>query len=477
MKRMFLIVGALLALVVAGVIGYLIARRVAPAETTGTAKSARKVLYWYDAMKPQQHFDHPGISPMGMQMVPRYASGSGASDKGVVKINPTTVENLGVRTTAVKVGRLTHDITVPATVAWNLDQAVTVSARASGVIDTLYVRKPFTLVTAGEPLAELIAPQWSAAAQAYLALGDATSDYAKSLRAAARERLRALGMSKAQIRSLKPGTSGIILRAPTSGVVTALNVREGQQVGSGSPLMTINGLNSVWLKAAIPQEQTAGITAGTPVTATFSSLPGRVFHGKVDQLLPTVDTATRTQQARIVLGNSKHALAPGMFANVRIKETSGAAHPLVPTGAIVSTGTMSRVILALGDGRFKPVAVRVGAAADDMTAIVAGLAGGERVVTSGQFLIDSEASLSGALERLSTPAREGGAARASTSGMSAMPGMSMPVASGTTAAPKADAPNMSGMAMPKAAPRVASPASANSSMPAMSMPASSGSQP
>ncbi|MDN5873389.1 MAG: hypothetical protein L0H29_03270, partial [Sinobacteraceae bacterium] len=157
---------------------------------------------------------------------------------------------------------------------------------------------------------------------------------------------------------------------------------------------------------------------------------------------------------RIVLANPGHELAPGMFANVHIRGALGAAHPLVPTDALVSTGTMSRVILALGDGRFKPVAVRVGAAADGMTAIVAGLHGGERVVTSGQFLIDSEANLSGALQRLS-----------------------MPAASATTATPKAAASSMSGMAMPSTSNKKESPASASSSMLGMDMPASSASRP
>src|SRR5690242_7281052 len=232
MKRLFLSIGVLIALVIAGAIGYFVARRAAPTTTTPAAavKPERKVLYWYDPMVPQQHFDHPGKSPMGMQMVPRYADEAGSAQTGGVSVDPATEQNLGLRTTLVKVERLTRDVRVPATIGWNLRQAVTVSARANGVINKLYVRAPFEQVKAGQPLAALISPDWNAAAQEYLALGNAQSADARALRNAARERLRALGMDAAQIRSLKSGNPQIVLRAPSDGVVSSLDVREGQQV-------------------------------------------------------------------------------------------------------------------------------------------------------------------------------------------------------------------------------------------------------
>ncbi|HET8554670.1 MAG TPA: efflux RND transporter periplasmic adaptor subunit [Rhodanobacteraceae bacterium] len=441
MKRVAATLAIVILLAVAGAIGYVIARQAtAPAPATAKAESSqRKVLYWYDPMKPQQHFDHPGLSPMGMQMVPKYASGDGTA-KNIVRIDPAEVQNLGMRTAVVKIGRLSDTVQVPGSVAWDQRLATTISARTNATIEKLYVRAPYTTVKAGQPLAEILAPQWSAAAAEYFALKDAQSATGKALRAAALERLRALGMDKATIRGLHAGSDTITLRAPIDGVVRQLDVKEGQQVGKGAPIMRINGLDKVWINAAIPQAQVADIAAGTPITATVSALPNEVFHGKVATLLPDVDAATRTQRARIVLDNPGHQLAPGMFVDLRMAGTPGAPHPLVPTAAIIADGTHTRVIEALGDGRYKPLRVQTGRSSGGMTAIVSGLHGGERIVTSGQFLIDSEASLSGALERLNAghemtsgevepsppaplPKREGS---------KAMSGMSMPMPSSSS---------------------------------------------
>jgi len=220
--------------------------------------------------------------------------------------------------------------------------------------------------------------------------------------------------------------------------------------------MTINGLDQVWIEAAVPQAQTAGIEAGTPVTITVSALPGEAFHGTVEALLPDVDPTTRTQQTRIVLQNPKHELAPGMFAEVAITGAAGAAHPLVPVEALISDGIDARVIEALGNGSFRPVRVRAGRSSNGITEILAGLHAGERVVTSGQFLIDSEASLSGALQRLGTsgessarPESSPPASIPAEESSNTMPGMAMPPASGTKASPPSSASSsMSGMPMP-----------------------------
>lgn len=429
MKRFAWIVIGVIAFVAVFVLAYWLGTRhnaSSGGTQTSSASNSRRVLYWYDPMTPLQHSDQPGLSPMGMQMVPRYAGSGANGDTDTVRIDPATVQNLGLRTAAVEIGTLARDLRVPATISWNLREANTISARAEGVIDKLYVRAPYESVKAGQPLAALIAPDWNAAAQEYLALGNAQSADARELRGAARERLRALGMDAAQIRSLHGGGADIVLHAPADGVISSLDVRQGQQVAAGMPLMTINDLDSVWLEAALPQADNAGIGAGTPVTATLSALPGETFHGKIETLLPDVDPMTRTQRARIVLDNPRHELAPGMFAQVRIEGAAGAAHPLVPDEALISTGTDTRVIVAMRNGQFRPAEVRTGSSANGMTEILAGLHGGERIVVSGQFLIDSEASLSGALGRLQSPASSASAAGKSSSTMSAMPGMAMP---------------------------------------------------
>jgi Cu(I)/Ag(I) efflux system membrane fusion protein len=363
--------------------------------------SGKKVLYWYDTMVPQQHFDHPGLSPMGMQMVPKYAGENSAGDKGMVSINPATAQNLGVRTATVERRVLAAAVQVPGTITWNLRQASTISARVDAVIVKLDVRAPYTTVAAGAPLAELLAPQWSSALAEYNALQQAQSSDAKVLRNAARERLQVLGMTSADIHSARRGAgAAITLHAPQAGVVTTLDVREGQRVNAGQTLMTLNGLSTVWVEAALPQAVAGDMRAGTPVTVTVDGLPGHSFHGTVETLLPDIDNATRTQRARIVIDNPDGVLSPGMFATVQLSPSEGKAVPVVPDDALVATGTDTRVILAEGDGRFRAVAVRAGRTAGGYTEILDGLKGGEKVVVSGQFLIDSEASLSGALERL-----------------------------------------------------------------------------
>lgn len=404
MKRMLYVFGAAFALIAAGFIGYRVALRSMPmaadAAVAPPPPTARKILYWYDPMRPEQHFDKPGKSPfMDMQLLPKYADEDGTAGD-TVHIDPAVEQNLGIRSATVATGTLTDVLRVPGTVAWDLRLAVAVSARTDATIARLYVRAPYTTVNKGQPLAEILAPQWSAAAAEYFALSDAKSAEGRALQAAARERLHALGMDDATIRGLRAGATAIVLRAPIDGVVKELDAREGQRVGAGMPIMSLNGVDTVWVDAAIPQAQSGDVHAGTAIAAAVSALPGEVFNGQVEELLPEVDPVTRTQRARIVLRNPKHDLAPGMFADLRIEGAPGAVHPLVADEAIIADGTDTRVIEALDQGRFKPVRVKTGRSSGGMTEILAGLHGGERIVISGQFLIDSEASLTGVLERL-----------------------------------------------------------------------------
>lgn len=410
MKPVLMIFAGVLLAAVLLVVGYFGGRRHAPSTPAHTGsvastKSAgdRKILYWYDPMVPQQHFDKPGLSPMGMEMIAKYADEGVAKDG--IRIDPATVQNLGVRTAPVERRVLASAIEVPGTITWDLRQASTISARVDAVIARLDVRAPYTAVASGAPLAELLAPQWNSALAEYAALEQAQSADARDLRAAARQRLQVLGLTAADIRSARHGAgAAITLHAPAAGVVTTLDVREGQRVSAGQTLMTLNGLSTVWIEAALPQAVAATVRRGTPVTVTVNGLPDRMFHGTVETVLPDIDGATRTQRARIVLDNPDAVLSPGMFATVQLNPTPGAAMPVIPDDALIATGNQARVIVADAEGHFRAVAVRIGRAAGGYTEILAGLEGGEKVVVSGQFLIDSEASLSGALERLNDPA-------------------------------------------------------------------------
>ncbi|MCK9367311.1 MAG: efflux RND transporter periplasmic adaptor subunit [Metallibacterium scheffleri] len=436
---------------VAAAAGYVLGTRDhGSAAPTSGAQPARKVLYWYDPMQPGTHFNHPGPSPLmpGMQLVPKYAGGSGTS-MGLVRISPVVEQNLGMRTSVIRVGVLHRELRVPGVLAWDRRRSVVVSARTDGVLSRLFVRAPFDHVRAGQPLAELLAPAWMSAVAEYRALEHAQSADARALRSAALQRLYVLGMSAQEIRSADISAGGgIMLRAPASGVVSALDVRQGQQVAAGTTLLRIDDLARLWLDAAIPQAEVAGIGPGTPVAIEVDAFPGRIFAGNVEALLPEVDARTRTETARIALDNPHGTLAPGMYATVRLATAGTTPHPLVPDEALISTGVQNRVLLDLGDGRMQPRAVRIGRSADGYTEVLAGLKGGERVVTSGQFLIDSEANLNGALQRLTTPPAPRSSAAPDVPAVPVMPASSAPTvpARPSVKPPAQDA--MPGMAMP-----------------------------
>lgn len=356
--------------------------------------TARKVMYWYDPMLPDQHFPKPGLSSMGMQMVPRYGEPSGATG---IRIEPGTRQNLGIRTERVVLGALANSIHVPGIVGWNLGAESTVSMPVQAIVSSLPAHTPFQRVRAGQPVAVVLAPEWSAAVAEARALANSRTPEARALARASSQRLHVLGLSGSTATS-----AGIVLRAPRSGVVTEVLVREGQALGAGMTLLRINGTDTMWVDADLPQTLTS-VVAGTQATLTFPALPARTFSARVDTVLPQVDTASRARRARIVLDNRDGELAPGMFADVALQPAGDGIHPLVPTDALISTGDDTRVVLLRDDGRMESVQVATGRSAGGRTEILRGLAGGERVVTSGQFLIDSEASLSGGIRRLGEP--------------------------------------------------------------------------
>jgi len=388
------------------------------AGTSPPPSGEREVLYWYDPMVPDQHFNKPGKSPfMDMQMVPKYADDATASG---ISIAPGVRQNLGIRTTIVKRGRLVAALHVPGTIGWDLRQEHIVSARVDSIIDRLHVRAPFERVRAGQPLASIIAPSWNTAIAEAQALGGSRSTAARGLQSAAHQRLRALGVPSFSGAGLR---RQITLTSPVAGVVSEIGVREGQSAPAGTLLFRINGTKLVWLEAAIPQAGQVGITPGTPVEAVVDAFPDKTFRGRVETLLP-VDMSSRTQRARIALDNPNGELAPGMFAQVTLRPPAGVEQPAVPTEALVGAGTQARVIVLSDDDTLRAVRVQAGRSSDGMTEILAGLQGGERIVVSGQFLIDSEANLSGALERLNADnAQAPGTSEGEKMPSDVMPGM------------------------------------------------------
>lgn len=374
-----------------------------PETGDAAAGGERKVLYWHDPMVPAQKFDKPGKSPfMDMQLVPVYAD-AGADDSAV-NISARVQQNLGIRTAAVTSGSLDAAVTAVGTIAYNDRDVELVQARSNGFVEKLYVRTVLEPVRKGQPLAQLYVPEWIAAQEEYLSVARmANMAGLDALRDGAQQRMRLVGMNDDQIRAV--ATSGkvlqrITLTAPVSGIVSELSVKEGTTVMSGAPLFRINGIKTVWVNAEIPENIAAQVRPGSAVEARTPSLTGVVFRGKVSAILPEVNTATRTLKARIELANPREALVPGMFATVSLVPAGHETVLLVPTEAVIQTGTRSVVMVDAGSGKFSPVDVEIGSEGGGMTEIRKGLAAGQKVVTSGQFLIDSEASLRGTTTRL-----------------------------------------------------------------------------
>ena len=369
--------------------------------------TGKRVLYWHDPMVPGRRFDAPGKSPfMDMQLVPVYADNEAAD--GAVSISPRLQQNLGVRTADVARGPIAAQVRAAGNVAFNERAEARVQARAPGFIERLHVRAQFDRVTAGQPLADVYVPEWVAAQQEYLSVLRWRGTELESLVAAAATRMRQAGMTEEQIRRIEASGAiepRITLRSPIAGVVTELAAREGMTVEMGAPLFTLNGIDTVWVTAAVPERESALLSAGTTVTARTAALPGRTWTGNVQTILPAVDVATRTVAARVELANPDGALLPGMFVDLELAGAPTEALT-VPSEALIRTGRRTVAIVAEPDGKFRPVDVVIGGEFGDRTEIRSGLDAGQRVVASGQFLIDSEASLRSALDRLTDPATE-----------------------------------------------------------------------
>ena len=395
MTRPQALAAALAGLAVAAGVGFGVGR-MAPWHSAPAASSpegARRALYWYDPMVPGQHFDKPGKSPfMDMQLVPKYA-GEAPGAAGV-QIDAARAQSLGVRLATVERGSIAGGVSAPGAIAFNERDVSVVQARAAGFVQRVYARAPGDILAAGAPLADLLVPEWAGAQGEYLAV-KRTGDPA--LIQASRDRLKLLGMSSSLIEAVEKSGQVrhvVTVSTPSGGVIKTLGVRSGMAVMAGQTLAEINGLSRVWLNAAIPEAMAGQIRPGESVAATLAAYRGETFNGRVTAILPQTDAASHTVTARVDLPNPGGRLRPGMFASARFGGTSQPAL-LVPSEAVIRTGTRSLVMIAQAGGRYAPAEVRIGREADGKTEILAGLSEGEKVVASGQFLIDSEASLSG----------------------------------------------------------------------------------
>ncbi|MEB2649391.1 efflux RND transporter periplasmic adaptor subunit [Pseudomonas canadensis] len=373
--------------------GYWLAQAPAPV----AAMADKSALYWYDPMYPQQKFDKPGKSPfMDMQLVPRYAEG--AADSAAVQIDPRVAQNLGVRLATVTRGVLASTLELSGILAFNERDVAVVQARAGGFVERVYDRAPGDVLKAGAPLADLLIPEWAAAQEEFLALRRSAD---ARLLAAARQRLRLSGMPAGLIAQMERSgrvQSVLTVASPIGGVVQTLDVREGMTMAVGQTLARINGLDRLWLLVAVPQSQGAALAVGQAVESRFVGLPGQVVKGAVSAILPAIAGDSRTVQVRVELPNADGTLRPGMTAQVRLAQSSAQSVLQVPSEALIRTGKRTLVMLAEEGGHYRPVDVEVGAESQEMTLIRSGLQEGQQVVASGQFLLDSEASLRGIIQ-------------------------------------------------------------------------------
>lgn len=369
-------------------------------------QSGRKILYWHDPMVPGQRFDQPGKSPfMDMPLVPVYADGNTAGNGGVA-IDSRVAQNLGIRTVEVKSARIGAVLEAPGNVAIDERSVRVIQARTTGFVQHVGVRATLDPVQLGQTLVTLYSPDWVAAQEEYLAVARMPAAVQGDLTGAAKARMLQAGMTPGQAdavaRSGKLQT-GQGIASPLDGVVTEIAVREGMTVAPGTTLFRLADLGQVWVIAEVPEAQARTITPGQTVTVSATAAP-EPLTGKVDAILPDVNSATRTIKVRIVLPNKQRRLVPGMFASVRF-ESGGRQDVLqIPSEAVIRTGQRSIVMVDAGPQGYVATEIRTGLESDGMTEVLSGLRAGQKVVASGQFLIDSEASLRGTSARLASPA-------------------------------------------------------------------------
>ena len=361
------------------------------------ATNEPKALYYRNPMNAAITSPVPAKDNMGMDYIPVYADQTGST----IKVSPTVENNLGVRTAVVEQGPLPRQIDTVGYVGYNKALTTRLHTRAEGWVQNLVVRSSGERVHEGELLFTLYAPKLVTAEEEYLhALASGNTDLA----AASRQRLGALGIPDAHIDHLRQTGKAdpyIPYYADQGGVVEELDIRSGQYVTPDTQLMQLSGFASVWVTAEVFEKQADWVGIGDLAELRLSALPGKVFRGKVDFVSPDLDTMTRTQQVRLRFDNPGELLKPGMFADARIFAGPIQDAISVPTEALIRTADGERVVVALSGGLFGVLPVTAGIESGDRVQILSGLKPGEHVVTSGQFLLDSEESLRGGLDRLS----------------------------------------------------------------------------
>lgn len=366
-------------------------------QKTGQA-AERKVLYWYDPMYPGAQFEKPGKSPfMDMDLVPRYAEDG---ESAGMRIDPAQVQNLAVRTEKVMRGSLSFARDIPANVEFNNYRLAKIQPRAEGFVETIHSFAVGDAITQGAPLADITVPAWASDQSEYLLLKSQKAD--ARIVSGVREKMRLTGMPEEMLAAVdKTGRvqTRMTLKAPVSGILTSLDVYPGMNASKDMTIATIQGTDPVWVTANVPERDIHLVNAKNRIRLTIPAYPEKVFQADSFSLLPRADQETRTVPLRLSVSNADGLLKPGMTANIRLRG-NGEEALLIPTQSLIDLGHEQRVVTRAADGSFVPKQVQVLRSSREQTAIASGLEEGDEVVVSGLFLIDSEANLRGALERM-----------------------------------------------------------------------------
>jgi len=384
------------------------------------AQKGRKIKYWVDPMDPGYVRDKPGKAPCGMDLAPVYEEeGGAAAAPGAIAVSPTTVQSMGVRTAKVEVRALTHDTWTVGLVTFNERSLSQINTKVNGWVERLYVNATGDPVRLGQALLSIYSPDLVSAEEEYLLALRNLKELEKSpipemaagarrLAEASRRRLEYFDISAAQIEGLK--SSGqvkkhLVLASPVKGIVTKRLVTQGAYVQAGMPLLEVADLSTIWVDTDIYQYELPWIKVGQKVEMSLAYLPGETFAGQIDYIYPFLNGATRTVRVRLRFPNPQLQLKPEMFAQVQIKSPVSKEVVVVPSEAVLDTGLKQRVFIALGNGQFEPREVKLGVYGDgnQYREVLAGLRGGEEVVTSAQFMLDSESRFQEARQMMLAP--------------------------------------------------------------------------
>lgn len=408
-----------LGLIIGGLGGYFTSNWLSGDEMVMEASNGKgEPLFYRNPMNPEVTSPVPAKDDMGMDYVPVYAADQGASGPaGTVVIDPTTLQDIGVKTGKVDRKAISYTIRAPGRITFDESLLSRINARTEGWVEKLFVNRTGDFVSEDTILLDLYSPQLVTSQQEYLLALKSYDEQkaspfpdvrenAQKLVVLARRKLELLAVPEHQIRELEETRKvmeTLHIHSPSPGTIISIGVREGQHITSSTDLYELVDLSTVWVLADVFEHELPWLKEGAEASMTLDSLPGQTFQGHVDYIYPFLNPKTRTASVRLVFKNPGLLLKPDSFSSVTLEGAGRKNALVVPSQAVIRTGTRNTVFVVTGEGRFEPRQVTLGVMSDQGIEILEGLNEGEEVVTSGQFLIDSESKLNEAITKMSAP--------------------------------------------------------------------------